>query len=141
MLCKKIIFPILFLLLISCKSKSTNQTINKKREGIWITEYELDSTKYKSIEYYKHNIPVKTWKEYVNEKKYKKEKYKSKICKVTFYHPNGKKESKGLTKQEISAKKSHWFYTGKWKFYSEKGKLIQIKNYEKGNLLSQENIN
>lgn len=128
------------ILLLSCKSKTINQKINKKKEGIWIESYKLDSTTYKSVEFYKHDIPVKKWKSYINGKIYKTEKYKKGICTVKYYHENGKIQSKGKTKVETNAIETHWFYFGDWKFYSDKGKLTEIKNYQNGELISEQKI-
>ena len=136
----------LFILLIctilisGCKSKPINQMIDKKKEGVWIEKYSEDSTHYKSYEYYKDNQPVKKWKSYINGKIYKTEKYRNGICIVKYYHENGKLQSKGKTKIEIDSVETHWFYFGKWKFYSEKGKLTEIRKYNKGELISEQSI-
>ena len=124
------------IMLLSCKSKPINQKIDKKKEGVWIDDYTQDSVNYKSFEYYKHDEPVKKWKSYINGKIYKTEKYKNGICTVKYYYENGKVQSKGKTKIEANAVETHWFYFGDWKFYSDKGKLTEIKNYNNGNLIS-----
>ena len=134
---------LLFLLgsmLLSCKSKPINQKIDKKKEGVWIDIYSQDGIDYKSYEYYKNDLPVKKWKSYINGKIYKTEKYKNGICIVKSYYENGKLESKGKTKLETNSVETHWFYFEEWKFYSDKGKLKGIKNYEKGELISEQNI-
>lgn len=128
------------MILFSCKSTPVNQKINKKKEGVWIDNYEQDSVKYKSFEYYKHDEPVKKWKSYINGKIYKTEKYKNGICIVKYYYENGKLQSKGKTKMEVNAVETHWFYVGVWKFYSDKGKLTEVKNYSNGNLISEQEI-
>lgn len=128
------------LMLFGCKSKPINQKIDKKKEGVWIDTYSQDGTDYKSYEYYKNDLPVKKWKSYINGKIYKTEKYKNGICIVKSYYENGKLESKGKTKLEISDTESHWFYFGEWKFYSDKGKLFQIRKYEKGELISEKSV-
>ena len=128
------------LLISGCKSKPVNQTIDKKKEGIWIDNYEQDSIKYKSVEQYKHDEPVKKWKSYIDGKIYKTEKYKNGICTVKYYYKNGKLQSKGKTKIETDTNEMHWFYFGDWKFYSEKGKLIEIKKYNKGELIFEQEI-
>jgi hypothetical protein len=46
------------------QSKTTNQTINHKREGLWIEQYAIDSDQYKSIGTYKRMI-VKKWRYYL----------------------------------------------------------------------------
>lgn len=128
------------IMLLSCKSKPINQKIDKKKEGVWIDNYTQDSINYKSFEYYKHDQPVKKWKSYINGKIYKTEKYKGEFCIVKFYYENGKLQSKGKTKTEGDSKEMHWFYLGYWKFYSDKGKLVEIKNYGDGKLLSVKEI-
>lgn len=135
-------FILLFcgILLSACKSKPINQTIDKKKEGKWIDNYEQDSIKYKSIEHYENDIPVKKWKTYIDGKIYKTEKYKNGICSVKNYYQNGKLQSKGKTKVEIDSIETHWFYFGDWKFYSENGKLTDIRKYNNGKLISEQEI-
>ncbi|MCC9062841.1 hypothetical protein [Flavobacterium piscisymbiosum] len=128
------------IMLLSCKSKPINQKIDKKKEGLWVDNYEQDSTTYKSFEYYKNDQPVKKWKSYINGKIYKTEKYKNGICIVKYYYENGKLQSKGKTKIEVNAVETHWFYFGDWKFYSDKGKLTEIKKYNNGDLISEKAI-
>jgi hypothetical protein len=41
---------------------------------------------------------------------------------------------------ESNAVETHWFYFGEWKFYSDKGKLTEIKNYNNGELISENKI-
>ena len=136
------IFILLFcgILLSGCKSKPINQMVDKKKEGVWIDNYEQDSIKYKSVENYKNDEPVKKWKSYINGKIYKTEKYKNGICTVKYYYKNGKLQSKGKTKIEIDSKEMHWFYFGDWKFYSDRGKLTEVKKYSKGELISEQEI-
>ena len=122
-----------------CKT-ALNQKIDKKKEGKWVEVYVQDSVEYKSVEFYKNDLPVKKWKTFINGKLYKSEKYKNGICIVKSYYENGKLESKGKSKLEINETESHWFYFGEWKFYSDKGKLFQIRKYEKGELLSEQKI-
>lgn len=124
-------------MLFGCKSKPINQIVDKKREGTWIDNYKQDSTVYKSFEYYKHDQPIKKWKSYINGKIYKTEKYKNGSCLVKYYYENGKVQSKGKTKIEVNSVETHWFYFGDWKFYSDKGKLVEVKKYDNGELVSE----
>ena len=128
------------IMLLSCKSKPINQKIDKKKEGLWIDNYQQDSVTYKSLEYYKSDQPIKKWKSYINGKIYKTEKYKNGICIVKYYYENGKLQSKGKTKIEVDAVETHWFYFGVWKFYSDKGKLTEVRKYNNGNLISEQEI-
>jgi antitoxin component YwqK of YwqJK toxin-antitoxin module len=131
----------LTLSLIGCKTAPINQKANKKRVGLWIEEYSIDSTHYISIGKYKNGDPIKKWHYYLNEKVIKREKYKRNICKTTNYYDNGKIQSKGLTKTTTDNIETHWFYDGTWKFYDEKGKLITIRKYNNGELLSEVEFN
>ena len=137
---KLVILLIFGMMLSNCKSKPINQMIDKKKEGVWIDDYTQDSIQYKSFEYYKHGESIKKWKSYINGKIYKTEKYKNGICIVRYYYENGKLQSKGKTKIEVNAVETHWFYFGDWKFYSDKGKLTEIKKYNNGDLISEKAI-
>ncbi|WP_394776344.1 hypothetical protein [Flavobacterium sp.] len=59
---------------------------------------------------------------------------------MKYYYENGKVQSKGNTKLEANSVETHWFYFGDWKFYSDKGKLIEIKNYRNGELILETQI-
>ena len=132
-----ILFVCLAMSLLACKPQLTNQKINKKREGLWIEKYSQDSANYKSIGKYKNDDPIKKWRYYLDGKLIKKEKYKDNSCLTRLYHENGKIQSKGITVLDNSAKYAHWYYTGNWNFYNNKGKLILKREYEKGNLISE----
>lgn len=108
---------------------------------MWVDNYEQDSIKYKLIEHYKNDISVKKWKTYIDGKSYKTEKYKNGICTVKNYYQNGKLKSKGKTRIEINSIETHWFYSGDWKFYSDKGKLINIRKYNNGELIQNKKLN
>ncbi|WP_051590633.1 hypothetical protein [Flavobacterium daejeonense] len=113
--------------ILSCKSK-INQTINNIPEGKWITIDTLDFI-YTVKGKYRKGVEVGTWKSFNNRKLVKKEKYKKNLCKTTFYFPNGKKQKQGYTKLVVEDSLSHWFYSGKWRFYNQEGQLDSIKNY------------
>ncbi|MBA0882826.1 toxin-antitoxin system YwqK family antitoxin [Flavobacterium undicola] len=122
----------------SCKTKTTNHTINKKRQGLWIENYSIDSAHYKSIGTYKNDDPIKKWKYYLNGKLIKKELYHKNFCKLKLFHENRKLESKGNTQLDQNTKKLHWYYSGIWKYYDFKGKLTITRNYNKGKVVSEE---
>ncbi|OUL60043.1 hypothetical protein [Flavobacterium sp. AJR] len=131
-----ILLLIYITLLSGCKSNPINQKIDKKKEGVWIDIYTQDSVTYKSFEYYRKDEPVKKWKSYVNNTLYKTEKYQGNSCKVKYYYPNGKLQSKGKTKLEKNQEQIHWFYYNDWKYYDTAGKLIEIKKYSNRKLTS-----
>lgn len=115
--------------IIACKSK-TNQIINHKKEGKWITIDTLDYIYITKGKYQKGN-EIGTWRQYCNGKLVKKEKYHKSTSNIKFYHPNGKIMKKGHTKSDHNAIEDHWYYYGKWYFYNTKGKLDSIKTYKK----------
>ena len=135
-----IILLLSFFILYGCKTQPINQKRNKQREGLWIEEYAIDSAAYKSVGKYQNGDPIKKWRYYLNSKIIKKEKYKQNLCYTTFYHQNGKIESKGNSRLESSGTNVHWFYFGDWKFFDEKGKIIKIRKYENGELISEINL-
>ncbi|MDG2431712.1 hypothetical protein [Flavobacterium sp.] len=111
--------------------------INKKREGLWVEKYALDTLQYKSIGNYKNNEPTKKWRYYLDGKLIKKEKYKARFCKTKSYHQNGQLQSKGKTVLDTSGKYAHWYYQGEWKFYDNKGKLLSRSTYKEGELTAE----
>ncbi|MFV8343415.1 hypothetical protein [Flavobacterium sp. XS2P39] len=110
---------------------------DKKREGLWIELYSQDSSHYKSVGTYRKGNPIKKWSYYLNNKIIKREKYKRNICVTTFYHENGKIQSKGKTKVESSDLNIHWYYFGDWNFFDAEGKLINIIKYNNGESVSE----
>ncbi len=123
----------------SCKVKTNNQTVHKKRQGLWIETYTLDSAHYKSIGTYKDDDPVKKWRYYLNSQLIKKERYHKTYCKTKLFHQNRKKQAKGITKLDIKDKDIHWYYSGTWKYYNSNGQLITTRTYNKGDLISETN--
>ncbi|MDN3671555.1 hypothetical protein QWY99_00550 [Flavobacterium branchiarum] len=134
---KTVLYLLLLISCLGCKTEHINQKIDKKKEGKWIDTYTQDNIQYKSIEHYKNNEPIKKWKSYINGKIHKIEKYKNGIAYTKNYYENGKIESKGKTKLEYDSKNAHWYYFGDWKYYSNKGKHVATKEYFEGKLMSE----
>ncbi len=128
---------LVFLISNACK---TNQKINKVREGYWIEKYQLGKDEYKSTGTYKKGNPIRKWKYLKNDTVYQKEKYRKNICKTIYFHKNGKVMQRGQSKIEFSNGEIHWFYFGKWFYYDENEKLIKIKNYENGKVISETDL-
>lgn len=124
--------------LFSCKTKSMNQTLDRKREGLWIEKYSIDSAHYRSVGKYKNDDPIKKWRYYLDGVLIKKEKYKGNTCFTKSYHNNRKIQAKGATKIEDDKKQIHWYYSGTWKYYDNKGNLTTTRHYNKGDLISEE---
>ena len=132
---EKLFFILILFSVFACK---TNQTINKVREGFWIESYDLGKDVYKSTGTYKKGNPVKKWKYFKNDTIYQKEKYRKDICKTIYYHKNGKIMQRGQSKIETQ-EQLHWFYFGDWFFYDDNQKLLKIKHYENGLVVSETN--
>jgi antitoxin component YwqK of YwqJK toxin-antitoxin module len=132
----KSLFILSFLLLIitSCK---TNKTINNHREGKWIFKDTLNGVSYKSKGKYKKSQEIKTWKYFENGKLVKTEKYRDSICNIKTFDEKGRTTSVGKSMIVEENNETHWFLTGDWIFFDKKGKVIGIKKYEKGELISE----
>lgn len=134
---KSIFLVLLCFLFLSCK---TNQLRNKKRVGLWIEKTQIDTIEYKTIGNYRNGEPIKTWKYLENNRVTKKEKYRKDICYTTFYHSNGKISSIGKTKLTAKDLEIHWFYFDEWKNFDQNGKLIKIRIYKDGELISDKKV-
>jgi antitoxin component YwqK of YwqJK toxin-antitoxin module len=132
----KTLFILSFLMLIitSCK---TNKTINNHREGKWIFKDTLNGVSYKSKGKYKQSQEIKTWKYFENGKLVKTEKYKDSICNIKTFDEKGRTTSVGKSIIVEENNETHWYLTGDWIFFDKKGKVIGIKKYEKGELISE----
>lgn len=125
-------------LLSSCK---INQTINHHREGKWVYKDTLNGILYKSKGRYSKSREIKTWKHFENRKLVKTEQYQDTLCYITTFDAKGKVTSKGKSVILEEKDGTHWYVTGDWLFYDDKGMLIGIKKYEKGELLSETLVN
>ena len=131
---QKVLFFIIILLFISCK---TNQTIDGKREGKWKFKEASDNEVFFQKGYYTNGIESGTWKSYQNKKLVRKEKYKGKVGYMTNYYPNGKIQSQGATKIEENEKGFHWRLSGDWNYYDQNGKLYLTRIYSYGNIITE----
>lgn len=118
----------------SCK---TNKTINHHREGKWIFKDTVNGVLYKSKGKYKLSREIKTWKYFENRKLVKTEKYEDNICHIKTFDEEGKTTSIGKSMIVEENNETHWYLTGDWIFFDENGKIIGIKKYEKGELVSE----
>ena len=90
--------------------------LNKKRQGLWIETYAVDSANHKSIGTYKNDDPIKKWRYFLNGKLIKKERYRKNYCSTKFFHENGKRRAKGITRLDQNGKEIHWYYSGTWNY-------------------------
>ena len=118
----------------SCK---TNKTINHHREGKWIFKDTVNGVLHKSKGKYKLSREIKTWKYFENRKLVKTEKYEDNICHIKTFDEKGKTTSIGKSIIVEENNETHWYLTGDWIFFDKKGKIIGIKKYEKGELISE----
>lgn len=134
---KKIfIVLVVSLFTFSCQMKM-NQYIkvsekSQKRHGKWKEEYSTNEGTLVAVGRYKKGEKVGVWKTYFDNKLYQKENIRKDITKIKRYFPTGTIMEKGQTKLEISQHERHWFYSGDWKYYDDKGNLLYIKKYYKG---------
>ncbi|MBY0485605.1 MAG: hypothetical protein K2P85_00195 [Flavobacteriaceae bacterium] len=136
----KNIFILLFLITITLIGCKTNQRQNGLKHGKWITYDSINNDSYKYVEHYKKGEEVRTWKTFKNKKIYKKEVFLKDSCQVIYYNVNKKIILKGQTMSVQNEKETHWFYFGNWNYYDENGKLILIKTYRNGELISEKEI-
>jgi hypothetical protein len=133
----KINFYILIILAFTINSCKINQKHNGLKEGKWISYDTINEDVYKYVEKFKKGEDVKIWKTFKNKKLNKKEVFLKDKCLITYYNENKILIISGQTKSEVNEKKSHWFYYGDWNFYDHNGKLVLIKKYINGELISE----
>ncbi len=134
---KKVFLLFLVFLIFSCK---TNKTVNHHREGKWVFKDTVNGILYKSKGKYKQSREIKTWKYFENHKLVKTEKYQDSICYSKTFDEKGRVTSIGKSIIIDENNETHWYLTGDWIFFDEKGKIIGIKKYEKGELISEKEM-
>lgn len=131
-------FFIILSLLCSCK---INRTINHHRVGKWVYKDTVNGVLYKSKGRYKKSLEIKTWKYFENGKLVKTEKYTDSICDIKTFDHKGKITSTGQSMMVEEKDGTHWYVIGKWTFFDKEGKIIGIRKYEKGELISELDMN
>ena len=107
------------------------------RQGKWLFTSVQDPEKIESKGRFKDDRPAGKWKYYDDDENLlRKEKYKNRngeICiKTIFYYPSGEIEKEGWARVEHSEIQTHYYWTGNWKYYSEAGELLAVKQFRKG---------
>lgn len=133
----KFSFYLILFLAFTFSSCKINQLQNGLKQGKWITYDTINNEAYKYIEKYNKGEEIKTWKTFKNKKLFKKVINLKDKCLIRYYNKNRVVIESGQTMYEINEKESHWFYYGEWKIFNEKGKLIKLKYYEGGFLMSE----
>lgn len=134
---KSILFVLTAFIVIGLSSCKTNKTINHHREGKWVFKDTVNGVLYKSKGKYKQSHEIKTWKYFENRKLVKIEKYEKNICHSKTFDEKGRTTSIGKSMIVEENNETHWYLTGDWIFFDENGKIIGIKKYEKGELVSE----
>ncbi|QBO59463.1 toxin-antitoxin system YwqK family antitoxin [Chryseobacterium salivictor] len=123
--------------LVSCVPGKSNQYIKEakiqKRNGKWVETNSTEQGDFVSKGKYRKGDKVGIWRTFIDDKIDQKEVYRKDKIKTQFFYPNGKIKIKGQSTTEVADNFIHWYYHGDWKYYNEKGKLIYIKKYDKGN--------
>jgi hypothetical protein len=130
-------FLMLIVLVSSCK---TNRTVNHDRVGKWVYKDTVNGILYKSKGRYKKSIEIKTWRYYENRKLVKTEKYTDGICHIKTYDHQRRITSTGQSMMVEEQDGTHWYIIGEWTFFDEKGKIIGIRKYDKGVMISEEEL-
>jgi regulatory protein YycI of two-component signal transduction system YycFG len=130
----------LFSLLLLVSSCKINKTVNHDRVGKWVYKDTVNGVLYKSKGRYKKSIEIKTWRYYENRKLVKTEKYSNGICHIKTFDHKGRITSTGQSMMVEEQDGTHWYIIGEWTFFDEKGKIIGIRKYDKGVMISEEEI-
>lgn len=137
---------LIFLFFLFLHLEFSGQRINRlnrkgERTGKWIT-YIDESKKLKSFEgrfrngkaigknYFYNNDGMLERREVIGFRK----------LKTCFYYPNGKIKMTGKARLENLPDKLHYYFYGKWNFYSDSGALIKYYYYNKGELVKTEYV-
>jgi antitoxin component YwqK of YwqJK toxin-antitoxin module len=130
------LFSTLFLIFTfyGCK---TNRTVNHHRVGKWVYKDTVNGILYKSKGRYNKSIEINTWRYYENRKLVKTEKYIDGICHIKTFDNKGRITSTGQSMMVEEQDGTHWYIIGEWTFFDQNGKVIGIKKYEKGELVSE----
>ena len=115
------------------KNKNVNRyNANGKPHGQWV--YYINDNQPQSYGRYKDGMPVGKWMIFNTDgSKCVKKRYYGNKTKEVWYHPSGRIEAKGWSKLLLDdPKEISYYWDGKWKFYDEKGKLLKISIYVKG---------
>ena len=138
---KRLLFSITVLFVFLFTGCKTNRTINHHREGKWVYRDTVNRILYKSKGRYRQSKEIKIWKYFENRKLVKTEQYSDTICHITTFDQKGRIASKGQSIIVDEKDGTHWYVTGDWIFFDAKGKIVGIKKYKKGELLSETAIN
>lgn len=131
-----IVILLLFPLLASAqffKRKVNRIDENKKRTGLWITYWDEGEKILMTKYYYKDGFETRVCKDYYNNGKIRlKFRYYKNRIRVKYFDENRQLTQKGWSKWDITEEDLHYYWDGKWKFYDENGKLMNVEIWAKG---------
>ncbi|MGX7667499.1 hypothetical protein [Flavobacterium pedocola] len=130
------------LAILFCSVLFLQCSINKQHKGVktgkWVFKDTLAGFYSKSKgRYDKMGNEKGVWKQYLDGKLYKKEKYKGPICTTILYYPDGKIKEMGLTRTDETEQYINWYYTGDWFYFDETENLTEVKVFEKGVIIEE----
>lgn len=117
------------------KRKINAYNENGQRTGLWLSYWDDDEKIPMSKAFYKNGYENRVSKEYHQNgiMRLKFRYYKDNRLKVKFYTEKRVLEAKGGAVIEYNKEDTHFYYHGKWKYFSPKRKLIRVGWYEHGN--------
>lgn len=134
---KRLLLLSIFTLIFALYGCKINRTVNHDRVGKWVYKDTVNGILYKSKGRYKKSVEIKTWKYFENRRLVKTEKYSNGICHIKTFDHKGRITSTGQSMMVEEKDGTHWYIIGDWTFFDKTGKVIGIKKYEKGVLISE----
>ncbi len=117
------------------KINTTN--IDGKKDGIWITYFDIENKQVESREHYKDGFETgKCRHYYANGNIRLKWRYYKNRVRAKYYYENGKLDQKGWSKMDWTATDVHYYWHGQWKFFDDKRKPIRKTFYQYGEEVS-----
>jgi antitoxin component YwqK of YwqJK toxin-antitoxin module len=127
------LFAFLFSTIELTFAQKINRYKNNKYEGLWISYSDSVNKKIESKGKYRDGREIGVWKFYYEDGTLRKrERYAKKNIKTKYFYPNGKIKSKGNSMVVMEGEYLHFYYQGKWIYFSEDGKPTELIEYEKG---------
>ncbi len=116
------------------KRKINSYNNNGQRTGLWLSYWDDEEKIPMSRAFYKNGYESRVSKEYHQNGKMrlKFRYYKDKRLKVKFYSDERVLEAKGWAVIEYNKADTHFYYHGKWKYFSPTRKFIREGLYEHG---------
>lgn len=120
--------------------RKINQWKNNRYDGLWITWSDTLKKKVESKGRYREGREYGVWRHYYEDGILrKKERYNRRGISTKYFYPDGKLKSKGKARVEYEGMYLHYYYQGKWTYFSEDGKVDEVITYEKGKEVSDKN--